>query len=119
MTPIRGASRAWSEIERAVALDAEQRALKAQADELRAQIKALSKEVGQARRDGDVAGSEAKAAESRLLGEEERKVDAQAAAAAADLRDILLRTPNLPADDAPDGDSDADNVVVRTAGYDS
>jgi seryl-tRNA synthetase len=107
-----------SEIDRAVALDTEQRALKAQADELRAQIKALSKEVGQARRDGDVAGSEAKAAESRLLGEEERKVDAQAAAAGADLRDILLRTPNLPADDAPDGDSEADNVVVRTEGYD-
>jgi seryl-tRNA synthetase len=107
-----------SEIDRAVALDAEQRALKAQADELRAQIKALSKEVGQARRDGDVAASEAKAAESRLLGEEERKVDAEAAAAAADLRDILLRTPNLPADDAPDGGSEADNVVVRTEGYD-
>src|SRR5438067_600851 len=88
-----------ADIDRAVALDAEGRSLQAQAEALRAEIKGLSKLVGQARRDGDVAGAEAKAAESRALGEEERKVDAQATAAAADLRDILLRTPNLPADD--------------------
>lgn len=108
-----------AEIQRAAELEAEERALKAQAEELRARIRTLSKEVGQARRDGDVAGSEAKAAESRQLGEEERKVDAQAAAAGADLRDILLRTPNLPANDAPDGTSEADNVVLRTEGYDA
>ena len=108
-----------SEIDRAVALDTEERALKSQADELRAQIKALSKEVGEARRAGDVAGYEAKAAVSRQLGEEERKVDAQAVDVGGQLRDILLRTPNLPAADAPDGDSEADNVVVRTEGYEA
>jgi seryl-tRNA synthetase len=108
-----------ADIDRAVALDAEGRSLQAQAEALRADIKGLSKLVGQARRDGDVAGAEAKAAESRALGEEERKVDAQATAAAADLRDILLRTPNLPADDCPDGTSEEDNVVVRVEGYDA
>jgi seryl-tRNA synthetase len=108
-----------ADIDRAVALDAEGRSLQAQAEALRAEIKGLSKLVGQARRDGDVAGAEAKAAESRALGEEERKVDAQATAAAADLRDILLRTPNLPADDCPDGTSEDDNVVVRVEGYDA
>ena len=106
-----------AEIERAADLEAEARALKARADELRARIRTLSKEVGQARRDG-VAGAEAKAAESRVLGEEERKVDSAASAAGAELRDILLRTPNLPAADAPDGASEHDNVVLRTQGYD-
>jgi seryl-tRNA synthetase len=105
-------------IDRAVALEAEERALKARGDELRSRVKSLSKEVGRARRDGDGAEAEAKAAESRTLGEQERKVDAEAAAAAAELRDILLRTPNLPADECPDGASEADNVVVRTEGYD-
>ena len=38
-----------SEIDRAVALEAEERALKARGDELRARVRALSKEVGQAR----------------------------------------------------------------------
>lgn len=36
----------------------------------------------------------------------------------ADLEEALLRLPNLPSDEVPDGDSEADNVVVRTHGYD-
>ena len=107
-----------AEIERAAQIEAEGRALKARGDELRARVKALSKQVGLARRQGDVAGAEARAAESRALGEEERKVEAQAAGAVAELRDILLRTPNLPADDAPEGVAEADNVVLRTVGHD-
>ena len=107
-----------SEIDRAVILEAEERALKSRADDLRARVRVLSKEVGQARKQGDSATAEAKAAESRVLGEDERKVDAQAVAAAQELRDILLRTPNIPADNCPDGASEADNVVVRVEGYD-
>jgi len=34
-----------------------------------------------------------------------------------DLRDVLLRIPNIPAADAPDGKSEHDNVVVTTVGY--
>jgi seryl-tRNA synthetase len=107
-----------SDIDRAAELEARERALKATVEGLRARVKALSKEVGQARRDGDAAAAEAKADESRALGEEERKFEAEAAQAGGELRDILLRTPNLPADDCPDGRTEADNVVVRTDGYD-
>jgi seryl-tRNA synthetase len=108
-----------SEIERAAALEAEERSLKAVVEGLRAQVRTLSKEVGQARRTGDAAAAEAKADESRRLGEEERKLDADVARIGAELRDILLRTPNLPADDCPDGASEHDNVVVRVEGYDA
>ena len=108
-----------AEIERAAALEAEERALKAKVEGMRAQIRALSKDVGQARKAGDVATAEAKANESRALGEEERKLEAEATSAGADLRDILLRTPNLPAADCPDGASEADNVVVRVENYDA
>jgi len=34
------------------------------------------------------------------------------------LEDVTSRLPNLPADDVPDGRSEADNVVLRTVGYD-
>jgi seryl-tRNA synthetase len=108
-----------SDIERAAALEAEERALKATVEGMRAQIRKLSKEVGQARKAGDVATAEVKADESRALGEEERKLEAEASSAGADLRDILLRTPNLPAGDCPDGASEADNVVLRVEGYDA
>jgi len=108
-----------ADIERAVVLEARERALRAAVESMRAEIKALSKEVGRARRDGDAARAELKSDESRFLGEEERKVESEAAKAGGALRDILLRTPNLPAADAPDGASEADNVVVRTEGYDA
>ena len=52
------------------------------------------------------------------MGEESKAVDAEAAAVAAELRDALLRTPNLPSPDAPDGLSEADNQVVRIEGFD-
>jgi seryl-tRNA synthetase len=107
-----------SDVDRAVSLEAEERALKAQGDELRARIRSLSKDVGDARRRGDAAVAEAKMGESRALGEEEAKLAAQAAAAGGELRDILLRTPNIPADECPDGTSEADNVVMRVEGYD-
>lgn len=36
----------------------------------------------------------------------------------ASLEDVVMRIPNLPADDVPDGRSEADNVVLRTHGFD-
>jgi seryl-tRNA synthetase len=105
-----------SEVRRAADLDARHRELVARRDEMRARVKTLSKDVGAARRAGDDARAEELAAESRALGEEEKAVDAEADAAAAELREILLRTPNLPSPHAPDGASAADNLVVREAG---
>lgn len=36
----------------------------------------------------------------------------------AELEDVTARIPNLPSDDVPDGSGEADNVVLRTHGYD-
>ena len=107
-----------SDIQLAAALDARHRALTTRANELRAAIRALSAEVGRARKAGDEAGAEVKAAESRARGEEEKAVAAEADEVADELRQILLRTPNLPADDCPDGTGPEDNVVVREVGWD-
>ena len=35
------------------------------------------------------------------------------------MRELLLRTPNVPSDDCPDGAGEQDNVVLRTEGYDA
>ena len=105
------------EVDRAAALDAESRRLANQADALRAQVKALSRQVGDAMRAGDTVQAERARQESRRLGEVLAGAEEQARTLQAQLHDTLLRLPNLPAPEAPDGASPADNVVVRTVGY--
>src|SRR4029077_11875379 len=92
-----------SDLDRAVSLDGTQRQAAGERDDVRARIKSLSKEVGAARKAGDAERAEELAAESRTLGEEEKRLDADAAAAGDALRDLLLRIPNIPSADAPDG----------------
>ena len=106
------------ELDRAAALDARQRELATRAQELRTTVKALSAEVGRARKAGDETTAELKAAESRALGEEEKALSGEADAVGEELRAILLRVPNLPAADCPDGASADDNVVLRLEGWD-
>ncbi|MDQ3978857.1 MAG: serine--tRNA ligase, partial [Actinomycetota bacterium] len=74
-----------SEIDKAAALDERWRHLTARQEALRARIKALSKEVGEARRAGDAARAEAKMAESRELGDEEKALGVEADGAATEL----------------------------------
>ncbi|HTT91610.1 MAG TPA: serine--tRNA ligase [Acidimicrobiales bacterium] len=106
------------EVERAATLDVEHRRLAREAEDLRGRVKALSKDVGDAMRAGEGAKAEALREESKQLGSELATVERESSKTEQQLRDALLRLPNLPAAEAPDGASEADNVVVRTIGYD-
>ena len=108
----RGSPELLEQVARATVLEEQARELQSRRDQVRAEVNALSKAVGQKRRDGDTAGAEALQAESRALGEQEQTLAAEADVLAAELRDLLLRIPNLPHPDAPDGASDHDNPVV-------
>jgi seryl-tRNA synthetase len=57
-------------------------------------------------------------AESRELGDEEKRLAAESDRLRDDIRTTLLTVPNVPSPDAPDGASEADNRVLRTEGYD-
>lgn len=107
-----------SEIDRVVELDATQRRLAAERDDLRNRIKALSKQVGLLHREGKPEEAVAVQAESRALGEQEGELAQQVQVIDEDIRDLLLRIPNVPHPDAPDGDGDADNPVLRIEGFD-
>jgi seryl-tRNA synthetase len=112
-TARRGDPALLEQLDRAAALDDELRELTARRDAARARVNELSKEVGQLRRDGDTAAAEAKQAESRALGEDERRLGDEHDELSATLRELLLGFPNLIHPDVPDGESDADNVVVH------
>ncbi|HEX3425335.1 MAG TPA: serine--tRNA ligase [Acidimicrobiales bacterium] len=102
-----------SEVDRAAELDREHRALVTRQDELRARKNALSKDIGAARRAGDADTAFALTGESTEIGNELDRIDKDAGTAAKELQALLLRIPNLPSPDAPDGSSEADNPVLR------
>jgi seryl-tRNA synthetase len=105
-------------VDRIVALDADQRRLIAERDEVRRQVKAISKDVGRLRGQGQTDEAEARMAESRELGEREKRLAAEADRLADEIRGLLLRLPNMPSADAPDGAGEHENVVLRTEGHD-
>jgi seryl-tRNA synthetase len=102
------------DVDRLLALDAAARAATGRRDDLRAQVKSLSKQVGEARRSGDAAVADDLTRQSRELGDQETELDGDATRAQDEVREALLYLPNLPGDDAPDGAGPEDNVVVRS-----
>jgi len=101
-----------------LAADAEARERAGRRDDLRAEIKKLSQEVGAAHKAGDKEGAAALTARSRALGDDLREAEHAADRAGGALRDLLLRMPNLPAADCPDGAGEQDNPVLRVEGFD-
>jgi seryl-tRNA synthetase len=102
-----------AEVDAVIEADATWRTKVKAAEDLRSEVKALSREVGLAKKEGDDARADELSARSRTLGEEERAAAAEADAAEERARTGLLYLPNIPDDDAPDGEGEDDNVEVR------
>jgi seryl-tRNA synthetase len=96
-----------------IALDVAHRQRLQEAEKLRADVKELSRQVGEARRTKDNETAEALTAQSRERGDAERAASEASDELAATLRGELLMIPNLPSEDTPDGADESDNVEVR------
>jgi seryl-tRNA synthetase len=107
-----------STVDRALEVDATRRRLQAESDARKAERNAASKQIGEAIRGGarpdgpEVA--ELRASSTRA-GERIDQIDAELAAAEAELEDLLLRIPNPADPEVPVGGEEA-NVTVRTWG---
>src|SRR5580704_6592062 len=85
-----------STMDEIIALDVEHRELLQEAERLRAEVKFLSRLVGEARRDKDTDTAVTLTEKSRALGEEERAATESMERVATKLNDELLMIPNLP-----------------------
>jgi seryl-tRNA synthetase len=105
---------AASDLDELLRLDGRRRELLPQVEELRARQNRASDEIAEAKRSGGdadelIAQMREVSAEAKTLGSELDEVEAA--------RDRLNATlPNIPDPGAPDGDTDADAVVVREVG---
>jgi seryl-tRNA synthetase len=99
------------EVERLVALDARRRELITAVEAARNEQKTASKAIGQAAADDRPGLIEAAAALKEKVAAAEQQLDD----VAAELDTALVRVPNLPHPDAPDG-QEGDGVVLRTVG---
>ena len=107
-----------SGLDRLVELDAQQRQLAEERDQVRNEVNTISKEVGGLHRDGKAEEAAELQAQSRELGAREEALSAEVDGLAAEIREILLRVPNIPSEHTTEGLTEADNVVVRHEHWD-
>ena len=98
-------------IDEILALDRRRRELIAQGDVLRAERNEVSKTIGQMKGDRSEL-----VAQMRQVGDQISGLDQELKEAQQRLDSVLLELPNLPLQDVPEGQGEADNVVVRTWG---
>ncbi len=101
------------QVDEAVALDTQLREMSLERDTLRAEVNDLSKQVGALRRDKKNDEAEALMERSRAGGDRERVLQSEIDTVQDALQQIMLRIPNLPHPDAPDGAGDHENPIVK------
>jgi len=98
-------------LDQILSLDEKRRRLLHEMETIRAHRNEVNKELGK------MADKPAKLiSEMRHLGEKVTSLEAEITQVELELDDLLLRLPNIPADDVPVGQGSEDNVTVRTWG---
>jgi len=103
-----------ADLEKLLACDKQRRALLQEADELKATRNRTSKEIAELKRSGQDA--QAAIAEMQRVGDRIKALDEKIKALDQELHDILVWIPNIPHPTAPVGQSEEDNVEIKTWG---
>ena len=92
-------------------LEEKRRAILAEVEALKNKRNTVSKQVGLMKKNGE--NTDAIFAEMRQVGEQIDKLDAELKQVETDLREVMLRIPNMPKDDVPIGVDENDNPEKR------
>ncbi len=98
-----------------LALDVTRRQLITEGDELRARRNQVSRQVGEARRDGQEPPADI-VAEMRQVGDRISELEQESKRLEERIDSILMRLPNIPLPDVPKGLTEESNVVIRQWG---
>ncbi len=97
-----------------VELEAERKVIQVKTQELQAYRKSKSREIGQAKKNGeDVSAILAAVAKT---GDKLKEMELRLKSLLDETSDILMRIPNVPHETTPDGKDENDNVELRTWG---
>lgn len=102
------------DLDRILALDVERRQGLAEVEQLKARRNQVSKQVGQLKQQGQDAS--AIIAEMGAIGDRIKELDDRGRQVEAELQDLLLQLPNIPAPDVPVGKDESGNVEVKRWG---
>lgn len=99
-------------IDEVLEIDANRRKVQTQADELRAQRKTISQEIGNLKKQGQ--NTDEIQEKVRLMGETIKELEELEVQFDEQQKSLLLNIPNVPDETTPVGTSEADNVVIKT-----
>ncbi|MEM7310508.1 MAG: serine--tRNA ligase [Planctomycetota bacterium] len=100
------------DVDRVIELDAVRREVGVRVDDLRSRQKAAGKSISKASPEE----REGLLAEQKELKDELKGLEERLSAAQSEMETALLRIPNVPSEEVPDGADDTDNVELRKVG---
>lgn len=98
------------------ALDAEKRKIQVEAENLQAEMNAISKEIGKLMAGGDKQGAETAKAKTGTLKTKVQELNEQLDAKEQELLQLLYTIPNAPSVKVPEGKTPEDNAIVFSEG---
>lgn len=107
-----------SALDSVIQLDQEQRIVSEKRDQLRNEIKEISRRVGDLFKDGKQAEAIPLQEQSKNMGIEEDLLTQECDRLSSEVKELLLRVPNIPSKNCPDGLNAKENIVIRVENFD-
>ena len=102
-------------VDKVLDLDTKRREIIVSVEQLKAKRNETSKNIPMLKKEGkDVASI---MQDMKILGEDIKQKDIDLLALNSELREILLKTPNLPGEKTPVGKDESENVEIKKIGY--
>ena len=106
-------------IDKVIEIDNQRKATQAQADQMLASLKGLSKQIGALMKEGKKEEAAAAKQQVEQIKKQAADFDELKKKAEEERTQLLYTVPNVPYDLVPEGKSAEDNVVVKTGGHDT